>query len=293
MGIFLKEVMNINSNNIINISEATVSLEDYLDLMCEQCNDILLETESNFKIKKEDLLDPNKFKQILNKLEHDTMDPPKKQRILVNMILTAVSIIVLGGAATSLVLLFKNILLSAIVFYGSLCIGMIGFDKIPARDNGYNKLIKTTEKGIKKLKSKILSTKNPDKVKNLEQNLKVLEDVLQKLYDERDRVDHTIAYSKKKKKEHNYLGPTKGGFISTKDSDEYIKRLKKNIAEEDDPKRKKKLQDHLKIIEKESEINKKIEELEKKLEKTDNEVTAQKIINKINLLNIELHKIYK
>lgn len=248
----LEEVMNY-SNNTINISESVISLDDYLDLVCEQCNYILLESyKEDMKITKEDLLDPNKLKGILKRLEREKIEPSKKEKIAFGIVIGIVAILAVATEVLTIssILLFENIIGAILIYIVGLVTTLTVEIKLLNRFttlNNFRRVLKKVEDSKNKLTSEINKKDGKDK-KKLQEQLKLLNKVEVKIKDTQIRVLETWNGQLKKNPQgaHNTLN----GYLKTKDSKKsYIKRLKEFIKDEKDPKIKKSMQDHLKRVE--------------------------------------------
>ena len=198
----LEEVMNISSNTI-NLNEMVCPLEDYLDLVCEQCNDILLEINiNNYKVTKEDLLNPDKLKQVLDKIEKDITEPNKKIKVL-SYILNGIIILIGATATITMGITGPNALIGGgIVKRNSIITRIISVIVTIFITNSliikqttcseFKKIIKTADKSIKKLEKSLEKEDDPKKKKIIKNEINELEKVKKKINDEYTKVQYNI-----------------------------------------------------------------------------------------------------
>ena len=196
------------------------------------------------------------------------------------------------GGVTSIILVFKSLILSTITLITTGFIATVGDNKIiPAFNNNYIKIINKVDKEINNINKRISKTKDENTLKELNKKLEALKEIKQKLVDDQRRVGHILKNNNER---------ARGGIISTgvdgDGSNEYIERLKKYISQEDDQDRKKRLQDHLRVVEKEAKLNKEIHSLEIKLDDAieNEDKKAEKILyDKLTKLNKQLYELRK
>lgn len=248
----LEEVMNYNYNTI-NISEATVSLEDYIDLVCEQCNDILEESAiEDFKITKEDLIDPKKLDNILKRLERERLQPTVKEKLITNIVIVLLGFAYFGGTFYSVLHITKinSLLLYAI---GALItvvlssIALLGIIHAFTSFGNFSRILFKVREAKKKLAKEIANEPDKSKRKALSDQVDTLLKVEEKVNDYYVRVLETSETMLHKNIENRELDMV----ISDKsDKKKYISRLEKYIKDEKDPKIKKRMEKHLERVKK-------------------------------------------
>ena len=185
MGIFYEDTLNdVSSNSNATIAEAMDIIAESNELISELMNvtidminesALCLESEyisKELKVKKEDLTDPQKVKEILKSIEKETNET-KKATILSSLFtffMTTIAIvpgtIIIGTTVTMVIALFVELasILNVILTMLNSCKN--GVDKVK-----YKAKIK---KGINKLNKAIEKETDPKYKKVLEDQLKVL-----------------------------------------------------------------------------------------------------------------------
>ena len=173
---FFEELINEN-----NISEENIALIEQNEIIMEQLNfivDILNESYfDDLKIKKEDLLDPNKVKAIVRKIERENITQEKKDVLLNFLYCFLISLVAIapggvvmgiGISAGSLIVICLGEL---ILFTGSVLIPILSMDR-------FQNLISKTRKAIKKVEKKLKKEEDPKLKKAYQDQLKALEKTL-------------------------------------------------------------------------------------------------------------------
>ena len=173
---FFEELINEN-----NISEENIALIEQNEIIMEQLNFIVeILNESYFddlKIKKEDLLDPNKVKAIVRKIERENITQEKKDVLLNFLYCFLISLVAIapggvvmgiGISAGSLIVICLGEL---ILFTGSVLIPILSMDR-------FQNLISKTRKAIKKVEKKLKKEEDPKLKKAYQDQLKALEKTL-------------------------------------------------------------------------------------------------------------------
>ena len=185
MGIFFEDTINIVESNI-NISaseaidiiiESNELISEIMNVTIDMINESALCLESEYiskelKVKKEDLTDPQKVKEILKSIEKETNETKKVTILnsLFTFFMTTVAIvpgtIIIGTTVTMVIALFVELasILNIIITMLNSC--KSGIDKVK-----YKAKIK---RGIDKLNKAIEKESDPKYKKVLEDQLKIL-----------------------------------------------------------------------------------------------------------------------
>lgn len=205
MGIFYEEVMYKPQNNytgIITESDIREIVNENEELFCEmmnmqidQINEILSETVlDDFKIKKEDLLNPQKLKAAIARINKEVTKPAAKDAIIMTIALFIFSVLgTLPGVAIGMVgVIGKSIAIEII----GICAIYIGanISIIPLRDDSrYKRLLKKLDKAEAKIKKYL---DNPDKYKLSEEDIKGYKKQLEAVSENRKTIQDAIRKSK-------------------------------------------------------------------------------------------------
>lgn len=205
MGIFYEEVMYKPQNNytsIITESDIREIVNENEELFCEmmnmqvdQINEILNESLlDDFKIKKEDLLDPQKLKATIERINKEVTKPSVKDTIIMTIALFIFSFLgVLPGFAVGLAGVIGKSLAVELI---GICAMYIGgyIAVIPLRDDSrYKRLLKKLDKAEAKIKKYL---DNPEKYKLSEKDIKGYKKQLESISANRKNIKDAIRKSK-------------------------------------------------------------------------------------------------
>ena len=257
MGIFIEEVLsNTNTREIVKesvIMETYIPIGDYLDLICEQCNDILLESyKEDMKITKEDLMNPEKLKQIIKRLEREKLEPTKKEKIAFGIVIGITALLgtaTIGGMITFMT--YEKFILALLTYIIGL-VTTIGVEvKLLNRFttlSNFSRVLNKIKECKENLRDNINKSNNEKEIQQLNKQYKSLNNIEQKVQDAKTRV---FEIYDTELKNNEFGGRLElGRYLKTKkDKINYIKRLKDCINDEKDPKMKQSYKDHLKRVE--------------------------------------------
>ena len=205
MGIFYEEVMYKPQNSytgIITESDIREIVNENEELFCEmmnmqvdQINEILNESLlDDFKIKKEDLLDPQKLKATIERINKEVTKPSVKDTIIMTIALFIFSFLgVLPGFAVGLAgVIGKSLAVELIGICAMYIGGYIAI--IPLRDDSrYKRLLKKLDKAEAKIKKYL---DNPEKYKLSEKDIKGYKKQLESISANRKNIKDAIRKSK-------------------------------------------------------------------------------------------------
>lgn len=181
------------------INESVYLLDDYLDTISEECN-YLLESKSDYNLKKEDFSNPEKIQEVLKKLEADENISALKKQKVVMVIIKGLGAVLTTGAVVglftfSVIALLGGVLILAIGLLASLV--FIIADTFTKSDveisiNNIKKVGKDLDKSIAKLERKISKEKDDDKKAAFKEQLKELYKAKNKLNEEEKRIKYEL-----------------------------------------------------------------------------------------------------
>ena len=181
------------------INESVYLLDDYLDTISEECN-YLLESKSDYNLKKEDFSNPEKIQEVLKKLESDENISALKKQKVVMFIIKGLGAVLTTGAVVglftfSVIALLGGVLISAIGLLASLV--FIIADTFTKSDveisiNNIKKVGKDLDRSIAKLERKISKEKDDDKKAAFKEQLKELYKAKNKLNEEEKRIKYEL-----------------------------------------------------------------------------------------------------
>ena len=187
---FFEELINEN-----NTSEENISLIEQSDIITEQLDfivDILNESYfDDLMITKKDLLDPNKVKAIVRKIEKEDGSKDKKLTalnalygLLIGMVGIApgATISALGIAINSVIVLCLGEL---IILVGGALTMVFSLDRVQNLINKTRRAIKRVEKKIKKEDDPYLKKAYNEQLKALEKTLKTFQNMDYKIKEDR------------------------------------------------------------------------------------------------------------
>lgn len=185
------------------LEEQTELIEERAEFLADMLNEaFLLESLwDDLKIKKEDLLDPNKIKSILDNIEKDQTSPGVKVKLLNGLYLfllglvglaSGVAVTILGSAVMNNATVFKlGVALTATL---TPMLPLISVDR-------HDRLMDRINAAIKKLNKKIKKEKDPknkkafqDQLKALKQNLKMVQDNKKKRHIKSHEYSYVVVY---------------------------------------------------------------------------------------------------
>ena len=193
MGIFYEDTPNnVKTKDSITlaemrelIKEKDELLSELLDLTLENINESMMFTESvwsDFKVKKEDLADPNKIKALITKIENERIGMDSKAQLLNTLYVFLLPFagmvpgMVLAGIGSAMdFTLFAGLGL-LFIYIGPIIALYVGSDR-------HEMLISKIKKAIKKVDKQIKKESNPEYKKILQDQKHALEmhlDTLQK-----------------------------------------------------------------------------------------------------------------
>ena len=198
MGIFYEETLNnVKANDSITLAEMRELIKERDELLSEllentllQINESMMFTESawdDLKVKKEDLMDPNKVKALINKIERERIGMDAKAQMLnvLYIFLLALVGVIPGTVIYTIGLAMESVLFAAlgyiIMYAGSFAAAYSGADRLETLKN-------KTKRAIKKVDKALLKEVDP-------KNRKVLQDqkkALQKTYETFDKESYKV-----------------------------------------------------------------------------------------------------
>ena len=203
MGIFYEEVMYKPQNNytgIITESDIREIVNENEELFCEmidmqvdQINMILSESVlDDFKIKKEDLLNPEKLRGILRRIDKEHIRPDVKD-VLSWMILTTVFSLlgVLPGVGGIIIgVLTKSVALSAVSYCAAIVGGWAPYFKFSSKGRKKS-LLKKLDKAESKINKYL---KDPEKYKLGDKEIKEYKKQLDIIHDNQSKIRESIKH---------------------------------------------------------------------------------------------------
>ena len=214
MGIFYEEVMyrpqkierlSVEEMNIIK-EDRDQLLSEIMDIFIELYNSEEALTESfwdDLKMKKEDLLDANKVKACIKRIEHEKISMDRKTLLLNALYVFLIGVagltpgLVVGSIGFAVGSAFLSLLGELIFLAGGVLAGL-------SLLNRYDTLVEKTQRAIKKVEKAIEKEEDPKNIKMLKDQLEALNKTLktfQKAKYETDKENYkgtkvNVSYSK-------------------------------------------------------------------------------------------------
>ena len=156
-------------------------LEERVDMLIDMLNEDLVLNEAlwdDLKIKKEDLVDPDKVKAILKKIEKEQTNPKIKERLLNGLYLFLLGLVGLGSGAV-IAVLGGVVLNNGFIFKLGATLGGTLMLMLPTMAvDRHDRLMEKINKAIKKVDKAIQKEKDPENIKAFKKQKEVLKENL-------------------------------------------------------------------------------------------------------------------
>lgn len=176
------------------LQERNELLAEMADILLEQINTVLINESvwDDFKVKKEDLLDPNKVKSIIRRIDDESigMDSKSQMLNLIYVFLLAIAGVIPGTVIASVGVAMESSLFANL---GILLIYVVEFMVMIGGTDRWGMLISKTKRAIKKVEKKLRKEEDPKYRKVLEGQIKALEKAIKEFKQAEYKAKKNIA----------------------------------------------------------------------------------------------------
>ena len=187
-------VYNEDVDMVDLLQERNELLSEMTDMLLEQLNTILINESvwDDFKVKKEDLMDPNKVKSIIRRIDNESIGMDSKAQML-NLIYAF--LLALAGLIPGAIVASVGIAMDSAIFanLGILLMYVVEFIVAIGGTDRWGMLISKTKRAIKKVEKKLRKEEDPKYRKVLEGQIKALEKTIKEFQQAEYKAKKNIA----------------------------------------------------------------------------------------------------